>query len=355
MIALPVVLLAFFATNDPVEVLHRTAAVYENLRSFELAASLSVKVPGQDLTLTTEQTAIYATGVMLPADAPVPVLQFSMVGASPVIRNRAGQVVKWNVGGVSFEPFIFSGLDAIDKRVISARALPDETLDIGGESMLCAVVEALYEQRTPFNRGSGQPIRLWIEKKTSLVRQATYVRKWHNSEFAQWTVRVQKMTLDQPPPQWAIEKFAPLQKGREEPKWVGQAARDFSMKSLDGRTIGLAALRGKVVLLDFWATWCGPCREEMPLLEKLRDELKSQDVEIWGVTDERPDVARRWLAERKRSLPTLIDADRTLFRHYGIESIPVLVVIRGDGKVSSYVVGLRSERDLRADIAKAMQ
>ena len=144
-------------------------------------------------------------------------------------------------------------------------------------------------------------------------------------------------------------------KGREEPKWVGQAVPEFSMKALDGRSVSLAALRGKVVVLNFWATWCGPCREEMPLLEELREELKPRGVEIWGVTDEPPHVARRWLAERKRTLPTLIDGGRKLFRHYAIESIPVLIVMRGDGKVSTYVVGLRGERDLRADIAKAME
>ncbi len=127
------------------------------------------------------------------------------------------------------------------------------------------------------------------------------------------------------------------------------------MKTLDGATQSLAALRGRVVVLNFWATWCGPCREEMVLVERLRDELKSQGVEILGVTDEQPEAARRWLADRKRSLPTLIDAERTLFRHYAIESIPVLIIIRRDGKVSSYVVGLRGERDLRADIAKAME
>ncbi len=155
-------------------------------------------------------------------------------------------------------------------------------------------------------------------------------------------------------PQWAVEK-AVLFRGREEVKWIGQQVPEFSLKTVDGRTVSLTALRGRIVLLDFWATWCGPCREEMPLIEKLRDEMMAQGVEVWGVTDEPPDVARRWLTERKRSLPTLIDTNHMLFRHYAIEAIPVLIVIRPDGKVSTFVVGLRNERDLRADIAQAMK
>ncbi|MGA2156217.1 MAG: TlpA disulfide reductase family protein [Bryobacteraceae bacterium] len=354
-LALPVMLLASGAADDASAVLHGTAAAYEKASSFELTASLTVKVPRQDVLITTAQTAVYAAGAMLPADAPIPVLEIEAVGGSLVYRNSAGQELKPDAGlSLRIESFPFTSLDAIDKRVISARALPDETLRAGGESMLCAVIEALYEKRTLFDGGSGRQVRLWIEKKTSLVRQASYERAWSNGGLAQWTVRVEKMTLDQPPPRWAIEQAASM-KGREEAKWIGQPVPDFSMMSLDGQTVKLAALGGKVVLLDFWATWCGPCREEMPLVEKLREELKSRGVEIWGVTDESPDVARRWLAERKRSLPTLVDADRTLFRHYAIENIPVLIVIRGDGKVSNYVVGLRAERELRADIAKAME
>jgi peroxiredoxin len=91
----------------------------------------------------------------------------------------------------------------------------------------------------------------------------------------------------------------------------------------------------------------------MPLLEKLRAELQPQGVEVWGVTDEKPEVARQWLTDRKRTLPTLVDTDHVLFRHYGIKDIPVLMTIRADGSVSGYVVGMRGEKDIRADVAKA--
>jgi peroxiredoxin len=354
-VLLPVAPVAVSGTEDASEVLERTAAAYEKARSFELTASLTVKVPGKDVIITTTQRAAYAAGAMLPADAPVPVLSVGTAGGPTVFRNSAGQDLgSYAGGGFPIGVFPFDSLDAADKRVISAYTLPDETLVMGEESIPCAVVEAIYAKRTPFNGGSGRAVRLWIERKTWLVRQARYEREWSKGELATWTARVEKMTVDQPPPQWAWDSAEHL-KGVEQQKWVGQAAPEFSMKSLDGRTVSRDALRGKVVLLDFWATWCGPCREEMPVMEKLGEELKSRGVEVWGVTDERADVARQWLAERKRTLPTLLDADGTLFRHYGIERIPVIMVIRGDGRVSSYVVGLRSERDLRADIAKAME
>jgi peroxiredoxin len=338
--------------GDPAAVLRRVAAAYEKLRSFEITASLSLKVPGQDVTVTTGQSAYYASPAMLPADAPIPLLETTILDGRPVFRNSAGQGVKPTVKGFTLSGFPFLSLNVVDTRVISARALPDETLVVGGESIPCTVIEAVHNKRSEFGRG--RPIRLWIEKKTWLVRQARYEAEWSDGELAQWTACVEKMTLNQLLPQYLIDHME-FMKGHEDTKWAGQAAPDFIMKALDGQSVTLAGLRGKVVVLDFWATWCSPCREEMPLLEKLRDELKPQGVEIWGVTDEKPDVARRWLADRKRTLPTLIDTDRALFRHYAIEKIPVLIVLRRDGRISSLVVGLLGERDVRADIAKAME
>lgn len=354
MFAVPALLLAFYAAADPAEVLRRTAETYANLQSFELSASLTVKVPGQDLLITTHQGEIYATGAMLPADAPVPLLVIGTSGGAPEFRGGAGEQIKARVDGFGIASFPFSLLDVVDRRVITVRGLPDESLQIGPDSSSCTVIEVLYERRTPFDGMSGRPVRLWIEKGTFLVRQAVYEREWHRGELAKWTARVDKMVLNQPPPAWALEK-SEIARGREEPKWVGQPAPGFSMRTLGGRTISLAALRGKVVVLNFWATCCGPCREEMPLLESLRDEMKSQGVEIWGVTNESPETARRWLADWKRSLPTLIDADGALVRQFAIESIPVLIVIRPDGKISTFVVGLRGARDLRADIMNAMK
>ncbi len=355
MIALPVVLLALFEAGNPVAVLHTTAAVYGKLRSFEIKASLSFKVPARDVIVTTGQAAYYADSSMLPPDSPVPVLQLRMSGGATTYRNSAGRTVKVEIGfGFNVPSFPFNYLDVVDTQIHSARALPDESLLLGGSSIPCTIIEAVYDKHSVF--GQGRPVRFWIEKKTGLVRQAKYEAELRTGGgVVEVTARVDSMTVDQPPPKAALDGMARMTWAHQETKWAGQAAPDFAMKSLDGQTVTLTELRGRVVVLDFWATWCGPCREEMQVLEKLRDDLKSKGVQIWGVTNEKPVDARRWLAEYKRKLPTLIDADNLLFRHYAIESIPALIVLRPDAKVSSFIVGLSSERDLREQIAKAAQ
>jgi thiol-disulfide isomerase/thioredoxin len=141
----------------------------------------------------------------------------------------------------------------------------------------------------------------------------------------------------------------PSDPGRARLDWVGRNAPDFSLFELEGREVNLATSRGKVVVLDFWATWCGPCREEMPTLEKIADDYKSAVI-VWGISDEAPSTVKKWIVNNRRKLPTLLDPDGKTSERYQIQSIPVLVVIGRDGKVLYYYIGVRSEQSLRSVI-----
>jgi peroxiredoxin len=92
----------------------------------------------------------------------------------------------------------------------------------------------------------------------------------------------------------------------------------------------------------------------MESLEKLRADYSSKGVEILGVTDEEPEVAQEWLSRNRRSLPTLTDPKRSLFDEYGVDQIPVVVVIGRDGKVVRCFVGLHRVSDLRAAVEAAV-
>ena len=131
---------------------------------------------------------------------------------------------------------------------------------------------------------------------------------------------------------------------RPEPKLsvkVGDAAPDFALKDLAGTEMSLASLKGKVVVLDFWATWCGPCKAAMPVIQKLHDEYASKGVAVLGVNTWEKDqkAARDYIANKKYTYPCLLDGDK-LAEAYGVPGIPTLVVIGKDGKVALIEVGL---------------
>src|SRR2546426_11182557 len=110
---------------------------------------------------------------------------------------------------------------------------------------------------------------------------------------------------------------------------------------------------GKVVLLDFWATWCGPCREELTSIEKLNKDLKGKGLVILGINDEDTGTAKSFLKKNEYTLETLMDSKREVHRMYGVRAIPTVVVIDSRGVVAAHFVGTRSEEQLRAALQAA--
>lgn len=99
-----------------------------------------------------------------------------------------------------------------------------------------------------------------------------------------------------------------------------------------------------------WATWCGHCAEEMAALERLKNSLAGQDVEVWGVTEDKPEAAERWMLERKRTLGVVLVDRGSTFKNYGVDSLPEVVVIDPQGNVAKDWVGLRTEKDVKQAI-----
>ena len=122
---------------------------------------------------------------------------------------------------------------------------------------------------------------------------------------------------------------------------AGDAAPDFKLTDLAGSEVTLASLKGKVVLLDFWATWCGPCKAAMPTIQKLHDEYASKGVVILGVNtwEQKADAAKDYMASKKFTYGCLLKGD-DLAAAYGIKGIPTLVIIGKDGTIAEIEVGL---------------
>jgi peroxiredoxin len=118
------------------------------------------------------------------------------------------------------------------------------------------------------------------------------------------------------------------------------AARDVSARSLDGKTARLSDFRGKIVLLNFWATWCPPCREEMPALEKLWKAMKDKDFAIMGISGgESMSVVKRFVEIGGYTYPIYADTSNEAASAYGIRFIPTTYVIDKSGAVIAMKTG----------------
>jgi len=141
----------------------------------------------------------------------------------------------------------------------------------------------------------------------------------------------------------AVDTLEALFPAEPKPQAAGQLAPDFTLPQYAGEEVTLSKLRGKIVILDFWATWCGPCRKGLPMVQKFADwaETNTDDVVVYAVNVwERGDsfeavtemVGDFW-AKNKYTMPTLISMNDAVTRAYGISGIPVTVVIGKDGKI----------------------
>lgn len=120
-------------------------------------------------------------------------------------------------------------------------------------------------------------------------------------------------------------------------------APDFALKTLAGPNLRLKEQRGQVVMVNFWATWCGPCRIEMPHLNKLYEKYRSAGFQLLGVNiDEDPLQAQQLAAKLGLRFPVLLDTDKKVSRLYDLTTMPSTVLIDRDGKVRYVHRGYRS-------------
>jgi peroxiredoxin len=120
-------------------------------------------------------------------------------------------------------------------------------------------------------------------------------------------------------------------------------APDFTLRGSDGRNVRLDELRGQVVLVNFWATWCGPCREEMPRLDTLYQKYRKSGFVLLGVNvDDDPKTALATLAKLNVTFPVLFDSDKKVSKLYDLNTMPSTIVIDRDGKMRFLHRGYRA-------------
>lgn len=119
-----------------------------------------------------------------------------------------------------------------------------------------------------------------------------------------------------------------------------EKAPDFSLKDLEGRTVSLSSLKGKVVLLNFWATWCPSCVAEMPSLNKLYHSMKSRGLEVIGVsTDGSPAEVREYVQKKGLAFRVVVDESRDVSRKYRVFSLPTTFLVDKKGDISEKFFG----------------
>lgn len=140
-----------------------------------------------------------------------------------------------------------------------------------------------------------------------------------------------------------------------EPAVIGQPAPTFSADTPNGQAIDLEELRGSPVALNFWATWCAPCRLEMPELQRTAVRYADQGLVILGVNAGEPaDQVNAYMDELKLTFPTVIDANGSIANQYGVYALPTTIWIDADGIIRARHLGPLEKEDIDRYMAELL-
>ncbi|MDR3692478.1 MAG: TlpA disulfide reductase family protein [Fimbriimonas sp.] len=154
-----------------------------------------------------------------------------------------------------------------------------------------------------------------------------------------------KVTVNAPDFQKALAKLAAVDKIRE--------SADFTLQDISGKSWTLSSLKGKVVLVNFWATWCPPCRKEMPDMEALYNRFKDQGLIVLAISDETIDKVRPFIADHKYTYPILLDPGRKINTLYSVDGIPKSFIYNRKGKLAAQAIDMRTMSQFLSLLARA--
>ncbi len=231
-----------------------------------------------------------------------------------------------------------------------------DRMKVSGKKRKCYVV------RMPTPNGFTE---LWVDQDDFLVlrvRSIQHVKtRGGGSAMLEENIKMKKAEIGNrqeasyfeftPPPK--AVKVETLGLPGESSRLVGLTAPDISLRTVSGGKFDLNTLRGKVVLIDFWASWCPPCREELPTIAKLYEQLKGTGTVVVGIDDEDSGTIRKFLGKKGYDFPTLVDENDSIHKAYDVRAIPTVLIINRQGVIVDHLVGGRGEKELTTDLKKA--
>jgi outer membrane lipoprotein-sorting protein/peroxiredoxin len=359
------------------EILKKVSETYQSLKSYQFEAQVVNESVSESNESRSRSTRISAA--ILPDQRR---LETKGGGQSSSLRVYDGHTVWEFRPGVSqfsrqdqatYKPPRMNALtDPVDgykalEKAEDAKLLREESIEAAGGVRPCWVVEVPSKFRPGGMMLERSPTAYWVDKSTNLV-----LKEYQSSKIktpmmdvpqAQTTTTTYTVARTNESLPDALFRFQPPEGAAEVSEFtspfgagsmlVGRHMPEFTLQDLAGRELAASSLQGKAVLVNFWATWCAPCREQMPKIQELHRTLADKGLVVLAINDgESAEIAGKYVEEHKYTFRVLLDRDKSIAGKFSVSAFPTLFLIDKDGNVRAQYTGYNSALDLREELKK---
>lgn len=341
--------------QSPQELLRRAQETYTDAGGVEVKGTGNVRPHGSSWQMNFDVTLVARPAEhAAPGQAQKPAQLGLMVGSFRPINVGNDKLEK--IPAITV-PFAVAGsLDRIAEDVVSVHEIGTETLPLNGSPSDCHLLDVEYKTSGENPPNSNRvTYSICSEKHLVLKKLISYPTDVRSTgPPALWTFSFDSALFSHPVPKWLTDaENAPSLITRRE--WIGRLAPHFTLTDLKGSKIESSSMSGKVVVLDFWSTSCPPCLRALPMIETIRRMFEKNDVALWGVSFDKPEQSKKWLAQHQQSMSTLSDTDFVVSDLYQVQGIPAVIVVGRDGRIKNYWTGEVPQEELQSAIQRALE
>jgi len=348
--------LALAAGPSAQEILSRTAATYKNLKSCQFRVTVQVIRDANVSELRFTESAAGPGKYRVQYDDPRGALIVGDGQAGWVFNPVAGEYSKAPLGAGPINNF-----GQIDQHVTNASIAREELFAVDGKPTPIYVVRVTRDRWPEGGLGlpGAQYAMYRIDQKTfkvyKVITYAPGTTQILLYSIVKWDEPLPESLFAFTPPASAREAAAAPAAKAEGSPIAGTEAPDFTLSDGGGHPVHLRDLRGKVVVVDFWATWCPPCRAQMPLLQKMQSELAGKGLVVLGLdVGEDAEQVTKFAKQQSYTFTLLLGAEPDVSAKYYVEAYPTTFVVDRQGRIAFRELGGGEADKLRSSVESAL-